>query len=339
MPATHDAPAQWRARFAPEILGDSARMLDVFRVLERIADTDCTVLIVGESGVGKELVARALHRAGGRAQGPFVPVNCAAIPRELMESEMFGHARGAFTGATQSREGRFQAADGGTLFLDEIGEMDAALQCKLLRAIQDRQITPVGEVRATRADARIVAATHRDLEALCSEGRFREDLFWRLNVVPLCIPPLRERGDDVLLLARRFVDEFNRRHGRRTEGLTDEAELALRAYDWPGNVRQLENSIERAVILKREGMIDVGDLPARLHAERPATGLLGSVRLPASGVDLNEALEECEVRLILQALDRTGGNKAQAATLLHLNRTTLVEKLRKRELMRRDAAA
>jgi len=334
MNEARDSATRWRSSFAPEILGESPRMIEVFQVLERISDTDCTVLLAGESGVGKELVARALHRASGRAQGPFVPVNCSAIPRELMESEMFGHARGAFTGAAQSREGRFLAADGGTLLLDEIGDMDASLQCKLLRAIQDRQITPVGETRPVRTDIRIVAATHRDLEQLCADGRFREDLYYRLDVVTVVIPPLRERGDDVLLLARRFVEEFNRRHGRRVEGLSAEAEVALSAYDWPGNVRQLENTIERTVILKRSGMIEIGDLPERLHAERPAAGLLGTLRLPAAGVDLNQALEECEVRLIVQALDRTSGNRAQAATLLHLNRTTLVEKLRKRDLLR-----
>jgi DNA-binding NtrC family response regulator len=334
MTFTQESLTHWRQEFSPELFGEHPRMIELIRTIEQISDTDCTVLLLGESGVGKELVARALHRASRRAAGPFVPINCAAVPRDLIESEMFGHARGAFTGATQAREGRFQAADGGTLFLDEIGEMDAALQCKLLRAIQDRQITPVGEVRALRADTRIVAATNRDLEKLCADGRFRDDLYYRLNVVALSIPPLRERGSDVLLLARRFVEIFNRRHGRHVEGLTAEAEVALAAYDWPGNVRQLENTIERAVILKREGSIDACDLPDRLRAERQAAGLLGALRLPPSGVDLNEALEECEVRLILQALDRTGGNKAQAATLLHLNRTTLVEKLRKREMLR-----
>jgi DNA-binding NtrC family response regulator len=323
----------WRQRNAPRILGSHASLLRVFGIIERVSDTDITVLVTGESGTGKELVARALHEASDRAAGPFVTVNCAAIPENLLESELFGHAKGAFTGATAARIGRFRSADGGTLFLDEVGELPLSLQAKLLRVLQEKDVTPVGDHRSVKVDVRVVAATNQDLEEMADTGRFREDLLYRLNVIPIQLPPLRKRRSDIPELVRAFIRRTNQRRNRNITGLDDEVLNALVAYHWPGNVRQLENAIERMVVLRSTGRLTLEDLPTRIRASQlEARDTHGEPVLPDDGIDLKDALEEFENALILQALERTGWNKKQAAHILRMNRTTLVEKLKKKKL-------
>jgi len=321
---------EWRARFAPQIVGDHPALLDVFRVLQRVSDTDVSVLITGESGTGKELFAQALHTAGKR-QATMVTVNCAAIPENLLESQLFGHVKGAFTGAESDQIGRFMAADGGTIFLDEIGELPLSLQAKILRVLQEKVVTPVGATGTRKVDVRIVAATNRDLEAMAQHGTFRLDLYYRLNVIPIELPSLRDRRGDIPALVEHFVGRANRRSQRAVIDVAPEVVNRLTAYDWPGNVRQLENAIERMVILRREGTIGVDDLPPELRDA--TTSLSGSPLdpvLPPDGIDLTATLDHIENSLVMQALERTGWNKNRAAKLLKMNRTTLVERLKKR---------
>jgi DNA-binding NtrC family response regulator len=308
------------------IVGNSPAIRAVLDVLLLAAPTDATVLVEGETGTGKELVAQALHRLSRRPGGPFVPVNCAALPESLLESELFGHTRGAFTGATETRQGRFRQADGGTLFLDEIGEMPLGVQAKLLRVLQERMVQPLGSDKAHPVDVRVIAASNRNLEALVAEGKFRADLFYRLDIVPLRLPPLRERAEDVAQLAVHFL---RLRGGARR--FTPSAIEALSRYSWPGNVRELENLVERLTVLKPAGDLDVGDLPPHMLADSPAPGQ-AQVPLPPDGVDLYAVLGELEDRLIREALTRAQGNQTHAARYLCLNRTTLVEKLRKMSL-------
>ncbi|MCA9669748.1 MAG: sigma-54-dependent Fis family transcriptional regulator [Myxococcales bacterium] len=335
----------WRARYASGIVGRSSALLEALEMASRAAEFDCPVLITGESGTGKELLAKALHDASPRAAAPYVPVNCPAIPGELVESELFGHARGAFTGATNARVGRFSAANKGTLFLDEIGEMDLNVQSKLLRVLQDYRITPVGETRSQRVDVRVIAATNRDLETESSQGKFREDLFYRLNVVQIRLPSLRERREDIALLVEHFLTTISEERGVEPPRLSEAAREALSSYDWPGNVRQLRNTIERLVILQRGRVVEPRHLPAQITRERERTqsevegGQQASPRvggfdleLPPEGIDLRSELLRLEARMIRKALDATHGNKNQAAKILGLNRTTLVEKLKKRPL-------
>jgi DNA-binding NtrC family response regulator len=293
-------------------------MLDL---VERVSPGDATVLITGESGSGKEIVARALHRLSGR-RGAFVPVNCAAIPDALLESELFGHVRGAFTGATASQPGRFLLADTGTLFLDEIGDMSAHLQAKLLRALQDREIWPVGAAAPHRIDTRIVAATHADLEARVRDGAFRSDLFWRLAVILIHVPPLRERPADVPALARHFLRAAALRRGLPLLELGEAALARMRGYSWPGNVREMANLCERLAAVKTAGRVEEEDLPPALRAA-PAEPL-------AESLELRAALDRLEQRMIDEALKKTTGNKGRAARLLGLKRTTLIEKLKRR---------
>jgi len=321
----------WRAVHAADVVGECPALTAVIDTISKIADTDCTVMITGESGTGKELMARAIHNGSSRRDGPLVALNCAAIPETLIEAELFGHVRGAFTGATARRTGRIAAADGGTLFLDEIGDMPLAAQAKLLRTLQDGTIIPVGSDDEVAIDVRIVAATHRDLDAMVAEGTFRADLYFRLNVIPVALPPLRDRGGDVELLAETFLDAANRRNRRRVVGFTDDARRALRTQAWPGNVRQLAHCIERAVLLKGDGLLSASDLrlgPAQALAQGTLTQFPACRPEPES-LDLRGALSEVERNLIDAALTRTGGNRTEAAALLGLNRTTLVEKIRK----------
>jgi transcriptional regulator with GAF, ATPase, and Fis domain len=294
-----------------------------------VADTDSTVLISGESGTGKELIARALHYNSRRADRTLVTVNCGAIPEELLESELFGHVKGAFTNATHNREGRFAMADGGTIFLDEIGDMSPNLQVKLLRVLQERTFEPVGSSRTQRVDVRIIAATHQDLPRLIEENRFREDLFYRLNVFPITMPPLRARRDDVPLLVHHFLDIATQERGSRVDSISDAAMECLVAYDWPGNIRELENTVERLAILASGSEIVVDDLPDPLRGAAPPGGTV-TQPLPADGISLNAAVDRLERELISQALERTQWNKNRAAQLLGLNRTTLLEKIKKR---------
>ncbi|MFZ5476399.1 MAG: sigma-54-dependent transcriptional regulator [Myxococcota bacterium] len=302
-----------------EIVGGSRVMRELFDVLDRVAQQDVTVMISGESGTGKELVARALHRRSARQKGPFVAVNCAAMPEALLESELFGHVRGAFTDARAPRAGLFFQADRGTLFLDEVGELPLSLQPKLLRALQERAARPVGGDREQPFDVRLVVASNRDLEAAVAEGRFREDLYYRVNVVHVEVPPLRQRGGDVLLLAQHFLERAAARMGKRVKGLSPGAAERMLAWRWPGNVRELQNCMERAVALARLDQIAVDDLPDKVRA------LAGGAVSPEG--DLLVPLEEIERRHILRVLEAVGGSKSQAARVLGLDRTTLYRKL------------
>ena len=312
-----------RQRGPGALLGESQAMADLRDLVGRIAGLDSSVMICGESGTGKELVARALHDQSERRSGPFIAINCAALPETLLESELFGHERGAFTDARNARRGLFLEAAGGTLLLDEVGELPLALQPKLLRVLEERRVRPVGGNRELDCDVRIIAATHRDLEAAVAAGRFREDLFYRLNVLPLDLPPLRERGNDVLLLAQVFLDEFAERFRKGVKGLTEPVATRLLAHAWPGNVRELRNVLERAVALTRHERLTLEDLPDRLRAPAPATPR------PAP-VETNEELvplAEMERRYLRQVLERVGGNRTLAAGILGIDRKTLYRKL------------
>lgn len=333
------------------IIGQSTTLAEVFRVLLKVAPTDSTVLVTGESGTGKELLVRALHANSLRADKPFVPINCGAIPKELLESELFGHEKGAFTHAIRSRPGRFELADGGTIFLDEIGEMELSLQVKILRVLQEKEIERVGGIGAKKVDVRIVAATNRDLEQEVSRGLFREDLYYRLNVIPLHLPPLRERGGDVLLLAECFLQRFCNKKQRPVLTLAPAARKVLSAYHWPGNVRELENFMERLSILVDGDVVQPADLPQKILnavgdvAELPEPE---PPRIPSTGpsprgfiwptlgdlaqynMGLKEFLDAIEDKLLEEALDKSEGVKNQAAELLGIKRTTLIEKLKKK---------
>ena len=314
-------------RFSFEnLVGSSEAMQRLFEAVELVAPTPSTVLITGETGTGKELVARAVHYNSPRRKGPFVAVHCSAIPAALIESELFGHKKGAFTGADADRAGRFEAADGGTLFLDEVGEIPLELQPKILRALQSGEVDRVGEDRPVRVDVRIVAATHRDLRRMVQDGAFREDLYYRLAVVPVEVPPLRDRREDIPLLAEHFLRRMEVRSGRSGLRFPSEALALLDRYGWPGNVRELENTVERMVVLSRDDTIALETLPEPIRGG-PTAGRT-SFRLPAGGV----SLEELEKDLIRQALERSDGNRTHAARLLGLTRNTLLYRMRKHGL-------
>ncbi len=314
-----------------ELIGQHPEIVRLRETAALVADTDATVLITGESGTGKEVLARLIHRLSPRADKPFVAINCGAIPEDLLESELFGHVKGAFTGATRTRPGRFELAHGGTIFLDEIGDMSPKLQVKLLRVLQERVIEPVGGDRAIEVDVRVIAATHRNLRKAIEEGTFREDLFYRLDVVPMHLPPLRERGEDILLLAEEFIRRCNERLGAELSGIEPEAREVMLKYRWPGNVRELQNVIERIAILKREGVIGVDDLPSRMLDLGARTKRAFSIDLEAvDAIDLKALVDEFETEIIEAALKRFHGNKTRAAQFLSMNRTTLLEKIKKK---------
>ena len=361
-----------RRTSAGKIIGHHPSVREAIETIERIAMTNCNVLVTGDNGTGKELFVAALHDASQRAHGPLVPVNCGAIPKDLLESALFGHARGAFTGAVNSRAGYVGAAEGGTLFLDEIGEMPLAMQVALLRLVQKHEYTPVGESKAFKCDIRVVAATNRDLEAEVAAGRFREDLYYRLNVVTIHLPPLRERGNDVESLALYFLQHCAAKVNRAgLAGFHPDAMEALRLWSWPGNVRELENAIERAVLLARSALVTVADLPRAVresyerHQSEQGDAVTGTTPipepaeppqpyvppphlapileglplalniafdLPEEGIDFRTAVDAFENKLLRIALERTNGNRNQAASLLRLNRTTLVEMLRRKRI-------
>ncbi|MDR4486243.1 MAG: sigma-54 dependent transcriptional regulator [Nitrospirales bacterium] len=314
------------------LISSSQVMNEVFRLVECVAETDSTVLILGESGTGKELIAQTIHFNSLRRKGNLIPVNCGAIPEALLESELFGHEKGAFTGAIASRVGRFELAAGGTIFLDEIGDLSPPLQVKLLRVLQERTFERVGGTRTYKTDARVIAATNQDLENLVTAKQFREDLYYRLNVVPVIVPPLRQRVEDIPLLIQHFIDQFNDRRGAELAGVTPEAMNVLCEYSWPGNVRELGNIVERIAILKRRGVIEVADLPEKIRQQSGQTLPNIPAAIPVAGLDLSRAVEEFENRLILEALERTNWVKSKAARLLQINRTTLIEKLKKKSL-------
>ncbi|MEW6775888.1 MAG: sigma-54 dependent transcriptional regulator [Bdellovibrionota bacterium] len=306
----------------PEIIGTSGPIKEVLDLIARVADSDASVAIQGESGTGKELVARALHRRSKRSKGPFVALNCAAIPETLLESELFGYEKGAFTDAKASRKGLLFLAEGGTLFLDEVGDLSPGLQVKLLRVLQERKARPLGAAAEIPFDARLVTSTHRDLEAEVEEGRFRQDLFFRLNVVPIHVPPLRARGTDVLQIAQHFLREFAAREGKQVLGLSHPAAEKLLAYSWPGNVRELRNCIERAVALARFDQVTVDDLPEKIRNYK-GSQIVFALDKPEEFLPL----EEVERRYILKVLEGVGGNKSTAARILGLDRKTLYRKL------------
>ncbi len=332
-PAKVDPPANLPKSMAG-VVGSAPTLIQLFKIVDRVAHTDCTVLVTGESGTGKELVARAVHKNSARAEGPMVTVNCGAIPEALLESELFGHAKGAFTGAQTQRIGRIQSAQGGTLFLDEIGEMPLSLQVKLLRVLQYREFSPVGDGRVLSADVRILAATNVDLEKAVAEGKFREDLYYRLNVIHVKSPALRERASDVEALVEHFFHGSKHRLGRDDlTGISEQAMQLLEGYDWPGNVRELENTLERAVLLSTGPEIVPQDLPDKVCGMHGAP-LSPQLSLPDAGINLRYAVESFENKLIQEALERTGWNKKQAAQLLGINRTTLVEMLKRKGIER-----
>ena len=310
------------------MIGEHPSIKKIQEVIQRVAATDATVLITGESGTGKELAARAVHNLSARAARPFVPVNCAAIPEHLLESELFGHVRGAFTGAHSSRLGMFQLANHGTILLDEVGELSLGLQAKLLRVLQDGEVRPVGTDHPVAIQLRVIAATNKELAHQVEKGSFREDLFFRLQVIPIHLPPLRARRSDIPLLVNHFLEKANRKHGLSVT-ISREAMIYLWEYDWPGNIRELENLIERLVILSDNGITDWMDLPPNIRSfvsdKKSPQPTLGNEQ-----IDLREATEQLQVRLMEEALRLTNGNKSAAAKMLGLKRTTLVAKLRKR---------
>ena len=313
-----------------DLIGRAASMQKVYRRIEKLAGTAASVLIQGESGTGKELVARAIHRYGKRSSGPFVPVNCGAIAETLMESELFGHVRGAFTGATADKPGLFQVADGGTIFLDEIGEMDVELQKKLLRVLQEREVRPVGGKTVSRVDVRVIAATNRDLRAMMESGQFRQDLYYRVAVINLDLPPLRERGDDIELLIEHFIDRAAAELGLDRKEFTPEAMDALQRYQWPGNVRELDNEVKKALTLSDE-RVGIEDLSVHLQGE--AAQVEPTLVRAEEGATLKESLEQVERSLIEQALDRTGGNQTQVAKDLGISRVWLRKKMERYGLL------
>jgi len=317
------------------IIGQSQGIQNVLSMVEKVSDTNSTILVTGESGTGKELIAKAIHYNSSRSAKPFIPINCGAIPGELLESELFGHVKGAFTGAISNRQGRFELANRGTLFLDEIGDLSPSLQVKLLRVLQEKRFEPVGSAKTLESDVRIVAATNANLQKSVREGNFREDLFYRLNVIPIFIPPLRERKDDIPLLLQHFIQNFNQSKNINITGIHPYALDKLVQYPWPGNIRELENFVERVSILKREGIIELSDIPQHLNDAQGAMNHTGlPLEIPDSGIDFNSSVAAYENQLILNALNKTGWNRNQAAILLSLNRTTLVEKIKKKGLTR-----
>ncbi len=318
---------QGKKKFA-ELVGTSGKMQTVYGMIEKVAETDSTVLIRGESGTGKELVARAIHFNSDRRSYPFITVNCGAIPRDLLESEFFGHTRGSFTGASSDRKGKFELAHRGTIFLDEIGNMDPELQVKILRVLQQKEIEKIGDSRKINIDVRVISATNADLEERVKGNLFREDLYYRLNVISIFLPPLRERKEDIPLLVNFFLNRICREMGKDEKKITKDALDIFSSYDWTGNVRELENAIERAVALSDGKLITPKHLPPRL-LEVDLNKKDIPLDLPDEGVDLNQLLRDVEENLIRQALEKTDGVRSKAANLLKLNRTTLIEKMKK----------
>jgi sigma-54 specific flagellar transcriptional regulator A len=332
-------------RECQQLIGESASIERINQMIDQVADTNASVLILGESGTGKEVIARNIHAQSSRSHKPFVPINCGAIPADLLESELFGHEKGAFTGAISARQGRFELAEGGVIFLDEIGDMPLPMQVKLLRVLQERCYEKVGSSKSIKTDVRVIAATHRRLEGLIEEGHFREDLFYRLNVFPIDVSPLRERVEDIPLLVREMVVRMERDH-RGSVRLSKKAVVMLQHYGWPGNVRELANLLERLAILYPNAVIEVKNLPEKfqsgdlidLNPNGEEETLVATVQpnisqLPSNGIDMKQYLTDIEISLIEQALVDTNHVVARAATMLNVRRTTLVEKMRKYEIV------
>jgi len=324
---------QLQQRFSFDgIVGRSRTMRDLFQLLETVAASASTILVTGETGTGKEVVARAIHHASPRRSQRFVPINCSAIPENLLEAELFGHARGAFTGAVANRQGRLEQAHKGTLFLDEVGTMSPALQMKLLRVLQEREFERVGDNQMIKVDVRVIAATNADLRKMVADGTFREDLYYRLNVIPVTLPVLRDRKEDIPLLVQHFLQKFCAELGRPSMTVSQPALRCLMAYAWPGNVRQLENAMERAVALSGgRTQVEVSDLPPDIQSASQGEPLFHGLSLPDDGLSFESFMSSIEREVIRRALERTGGNKAAAAHVLNMKRTTLVEKLKRLE--------
>ena len=330
------------------LIGNSSAIERINLMIDQVSDTGASVLILGDSGTGKEVIARNIHAQSSRSNKPFIPINCGAIPADLLESELFGHEKGAFTGAISARQGRFELAEGGVIFLDEIGDMPLPMQVKLLRVLQERCYEKVGSNKSIKADVRVIAATHRRLEELIAEGKFREDLFYRLNVFPIEVPPLRDRRSDIPLLIHEMIARIEREN-RGSVRLSKKAIAMLQQYEWPGNVRELANLIERLAILFPHGVVDSKDLPEKYQSHTVTTEVESSddesveplvnpdlSELPSDGIDMKKYLTDIEISLIEQALSKTNNVVARAATMLNMRRTTLVEKMRKYEIERVD---
>jgi len=311
-----------------DIVGESESIRQVFDIVERVADSDTTIMITGETGTGKGIIARAIHRRSYRRDGPFVQINCGAISEGLLESELFGHVKGAFTGATADKPGKFELAKGGTIFLDEIGDMSPDLQVKVLRVLEENEFERVGSVQTINTNARIIAATHRDLEEEVQKGNFREDLFYRLYVIPIVLTPLKDRRSDIPLLIAYFLEKISFAKGRETVKISSKVMDLLLSHSWPGNVRELKNLIERLVVLSKSGKIQPVDLPDRIKGIR-RPGNRPNIEQYADGVNFNTAVTEYEKALILRALERSNWVKNRAAELLQIKRTTLVEKIKR----------
>ena len=326
-----DAVGEQRERMFHGIIGQSDKMQEVFRLVESVADSDSTILINGETGTGKGLIAKAIHNKSHRKDKPFIQINCGAIPENLLESELFGHVRGAFTGATSPKQGKFEVANGGTIFLDEIGDMSSDLQVKILRVLEEKEFEQVGGCKTINVNVRIIAATHRDLEEEVQKGRFREDLFYRLYVIPINLPTLKERKSDIPLLITHFLNHFNEKNNRAVEAVSEEAMGIIMNLSWKGNVRELKNMVEGLVVLKGSGEIAPRDIPKRLM-KKYETITLPEVEFSQEGICLSSAVSEFEKGLIVQCLDQTKWVKKKAAKLLQVNRTTLVEKIKRHQL-------
>lgn len=314
------------------VIGKSRSMTQIFRLIERVANSDSTVLINGETGTGKGLIAKAIHESSYRKDKPFVAINCGAIPENLLESELFGHVKGAFTGATSAKTGKFEVADGGTIFLDEIGDMSHDLQVKVLKVLEERQFERVGGCKTVKVDVRIIAATHRDLEEEVQKNTFREDLFYRLYVIPFQLPALKDRQVDIPLLINHFLTQLNQDKGTDVSGITESAMKLFMHHPWPGNVRELANLMERLVVLKGEGEINIDDLPPKMKGNGFVPSNSVTPELSTDGICLSTAVSEFEKNLIYQSLEKTDWVKNKAAKLLQVKRTTLVEKIKRYEL-------
>ncbi|MEW6264168.1 MAG: sigma-54 dependent transcriptional regulator [Thermodesulfobacteriota bacterium] len=338
---TDDLPGENNGQFVripgryDHIVGQSPAIRDVFRLVDKVATTDSTIMIYGESGTGKELIARAIHKSSRRRDKPLIPVNCGAIPEELLESELFGHEKGAFTSAIRTRIGRFELADGGTIFLDEIADMSPKLQVKLLRVLQEHEFERIGGGKTINVDIRVITATNKDLSQAVEHGRFREDLYYRLNVIPITVPPLRERKTDIPLLVQHFLSRFRETRDSIVVEIHPEAMEYIIKYSWPGNIRELENIIERMVILAEGPLLSKMDLPPKIAATAAfrSSSVGPEIKITEEGIDFNQVVSDFEDRLIHQALTMAGGVKNKAAQLLRLNRTTLVEKMKKKGMI------
>ena len=314
------------------IIGKSEKILEIFEIIEKVARTDSTVIITGETGTGKELIARAIHKCSPRKDRPFVPINCAAIPEQLLESEFFGYEKGAFTGAMRSRMGRIEFSNQGTLFLDEISSMSLELQAKLLRVIQEQEFERIGGLKTIKVDFRLISATNQDLKEKIKEGTFREDLFYRLNVIPINVPPLRERKSDIPILVNHFLKELREHNKTSVKRFSDKAMERLMQYHWPGNVRELKNLVERLSVLKQQGIIELDDIPSSMGIPViPQMKPLVDINIK-KGISFHTQVAEFERRLLLEALEQTSWVKEKAAKLLKLKRTTLIEKMKRREI-------